>query len=230
MSGQLIRAGYRHFHTMCEPTSDNSPTVSNSSFLNLCHPNRAQIPCTISLLFCEPIRINVQHTFVQSPACGHPMTPRCDDDDSASRSVCRPASDPKQSKKRDDTNAIHKSVSEINSGLTDSAFIFRFFFSYFSILASLLRLLFSACFKILLFFLPSSFSVCFLESSSFLLFFLLIFPTSSWILHELTGRNMKHSNALQNSGSKKTHFVCYEKIIFCNKPQLILQCGAQGGR
>ena len=47
-------------------------------------------------------------------------------------------------------------VSEIDSRLTDSTFCFRLLFSSFSILSSLLRLLFSACFGILLFFLPPS--------------------------------------------------------------------------
>ena len=58
-----------------------------------------------------------------------------------------------QTTKRNDTqNAFYKEVSEIDSGLTDSAFSFRLLFSSFSILSSLLRLPFSACFKTLLFF------------------------------------------------------------------------------
>ena len=77
-------------------------------------------------------------------------------------------------------NAIHRSVSEIDSELTDSAFSFLLFCSSLSVLSSLLRLLFSACFKTLLFFLPSSFSVCFLKSSSFLFFFFLTFSTTFW--------------------------------------------------
>ena len=65
----------------------------------------------------------------------------------------------------------HKSMSEIDSELTDSA-IFRLFFWSLSNLASLL--LFSACFKNPpLLFLPSSFPVCFPKSSSFLFFLLL---------------------------------------------------------
>ena len=40
-------------------------------------------------------------------------------------------------------NTINKSVSEIDSGLTDSAFSFLLFFSFLSTLSSLLRLLFS---------------------------------------------------------------------------------------
>ena len=94
-----------------------------------------------------------------------------DDGDSAQRSVCRPASGPNNQRKEMTHNAIYKSVSEIDSGLTDSAFSFRLFFSSFSILSSLHRLLFSACFKTLLFVLPSSFPVRFLKSSSFLFFF-----------------------------------------------------------
>ena len=78
---------------------------------------------------------------------------RSDDDDSAVRSVCRPANDPR---KRNDKHSIHKSVSEIDAGLTNSTLNFLLFFPSPSILS----------------FLPSSFSVCFLKSSSFLFFFL----------------------------------------------------------
>ena len=35
MSGLPIRAKYKHFKTMCEHTSDNSPTDSSSSSLKL---------------------------------------------------------------------------------------------------------------------------------------------------------------------------------------------------
>ncbi len=88
----------------------------------------------------------------------------------ALRSVCRPASDPKQSTKRDGQNTILKSVSEIDSGLTGSAFSFLLFFKSVSTPTSLLRLLFPACFRVPPFFLSSSLSLC-LSSSSFLVFF-----------------------------------------------------------
>ena len=50
-----------------EQTSDSSPTVSNSSFLNL------WTPCAIYLPFCLPIRNNVQHTWVHDLACRDSM-------------------------------------------------------------------------------------------------------------------------------------------------------------
>ena len=83
----------------------------------------------------------------------------------------RSASDPNDPRKRNDKLFIHKSVSEIDAGLTASAFNFLLLFRSPSILSSLLRLLLSACFTAFLFFLPSSFSVCFLKSSFFLFFF-----------------------------------------------------------
>ena len=35
MSGRTIRARFKHFKTICEQTSDNSPTESDSSFFEL---------------------------------------------------------------------------------------------------------------------------------------------------------------------------------------------------
>ena len=58
---------------------------------------------------------------------------------------------------------------------------FQFSSSHFFFFNSVLLASISACFlKIILFFLPSSFSVYFLKSSSFLRFFFLMFYTSSW--------------------------------------------------
>ena len=76
--------------------------------------------------------------------------------------VNRPASGRNNQRRNDTQCAIYKAVSKIDSRLTDSAFSFRLLFSFFSILSSLLRLLVPKCFRILLFFLPSSFSECFL--------------------------------------------------------------------
>ena len=38
---------------------------------------------------------------------------------------------------------------------------------------------------------------------------------------EMIGRKMKISDALQNSGSKKSHFVCDEEIIFARRKSRI---------
>ena len=39
-------------------------------------------------------------------------------------------------------------------------------------------------------------------------------PCAEFVFAKKNGRNVKHSNALQNSGSKKTDFVCNEENMF----------------
>ena len=56
--------------------------------------------------------------------------------------------------------AIYNAESEIDSALIDSAFEFLLVFTSLSTPSSFLRLLLSACFRILLFFLPSSLFNC----------------------------------------------------------------------
>ena len=94
-----------------------------------------------------------------------------DVDDSAFRSVCRPHVWSKQSTKENDTqNAIYKSVSEIDSGLPDSAFSFHLFFQNLFNSVSLA----SAS-------LPSVVFFCALcEVIAFLVSLVLILATSSW--------------------------------------------------
>ena len=89
-----------------------------------------------------------------------------DDDDSASRSVCRPASKWIQRTRRSLTTIIHSSVSEMDSSSADSAFNFLLIFTFLSIssrssLSShlpLLRLLFLTNLRSFFFF-PSSFVI-----------------------------------------------------------------------
>ena len=56
MSGRPIRAKYKHFKTICEQTSDNSPTDSN-------RPNKDEKLCKVALLSCLPIHKIAQRIF-----------------------------------------------------------------------------------------------------------------------------------------------------------------------
>ena len=92
-----------------------------------------------------------------------------------------------RTRRRKTHTAIHNSESEIDSALTDSASEFLLFLTSLATLSSLLPLLLSVCFRILLFFLPSSFSLCFLNSSSVLFFFFLFFSESRHCFHHRAG-------------------------------------------
>ena len=74
--------------------------------------------------------------------------------------------------------AIYNSESAIDSALVESACELLLFFTSLSTLSSLPRLFLAACFRIL-FFLPSSFSLCFLSSSSVFFFSLFFSATAS---------------------------------------------------
>ena len=55
MSGRPIRAKYKHFKTICEQTSDNSPTDSSSSCFDD-HPSEDLKLCTVAPVLCLPVR------------------------------------------------------------------------------------------------------------------------------------------------------------------------------
>ena len=97
-----------------------------------------------------------------------------------------------QSTKRSDPQTFfHKSVSKIDSRLTDSALSFLLFFSSLSILSSLLRLLFFAGVKTFVFFPPPSFPVC---SSHFCVFVVTIHPKK--IFRAECGNNTKEKHCI----------------------------------
>ena len=73
MSGLPIRARHKHFNTICEHTSDNSPTDSSSSFLNWWSSKQDLKLCAIAHFSCLPVRSTSPRTFEHVLPCHRTM-------------------------------------------------------------------------------------------------------------------------------------------------------------